>query len=573
MSAGPLLQVLDAWEDGAGGEARETAPTHGAAAYTLEGARVLGGAVVSLTSAPAPPPGLEGRGYSPAPGEGALTVWHRALEAVRPGAVFVQSLGGMNPALLLDLRERGIPYAVFLHDFAALCPTRRLWRRGQEICSGPGKTGLKCAWCAAPGVGWPAAGRRLAELPLRTLLYRHRPQNWRTALLRADALLAPSRFARDFWIEQGAPPERLALFTPLLPAPDGAPASPPPAAAAPGSLLFAGTDEADGFEMLAAALDAIRQPQRLVLTAHLPPDLQAGVRAAIASRHDVAFAPGARSGPGDVVVLPARWDPPSPRAALAAQRAGAVVVAAAVGGWAETILHGVNGFLAGRDDPAALAEAIVEARQQSVADGAQVPVAGGEPPWAGTRVREQVEAAAAAEADRLRRLLDLLRGGETEVALELGHGAWLDSLGADRAAARASLITALRLQPLDVAPPANDAPFARRAVASTRSRRLALNHAIAFFRGCGCRRIAPINGTTAPAADAREWFAAWGLELVAAEALPDGLFLDAAAGPAGEEEDVASVPSPGLNLLRRRFPQARAWVAARPQGVEVHTWL
>ncbi|HET9783852.1 MAG TPA: glycosyltransferase, partial [Terriglobales bacterium] len=201
--ATPLLQLV---------HALYPQSDHAASCFTLEAARALGGAVLSL-AAPDPraaPPG-EWQGLQVVtshPGESAHSALRRALDTLQPGVVLVQDLGAVNPALLLAVRERGIPYAVFLHDFTPLCPTQRLWHRRQELCSGPGRTGWKCAWCVS-GM-WPHA----AELPVRTLLYRHRPSDWRTALVRADALIAPSRFARDFWIEQGAPPERIAVIAP-----------------------------------------------------------------------------------------------------------------------------------------------------------------------------------------------------------------------------------------------------------------------------------------------------------------------------------------------------------------------
>ncbi|HEY7838357.1 MAG TPA: glycosyltransferase, partial [Terriglobales bacterium] len=499
------------------------------------------------------------RVFAPHPGEGVQAAWHRTLDAVAPAAVWVQSLAGAHPGMLLDLRERGIPYAVFLHDFTPLCPTQRLWHRRQERCSGPGRTGWKCAWCTggAGGVGsW-------AGLPLRWLAFRQRPQAWRTALLRAEVLIAPSRFAREFWVAQGAPPERIAVIPPLttalLPSPTTAPPARAPQTDPPAVIYYGGWDEASGSELLGAALDNIRRPLRVLAPAVSPaaPGADDGadqrLRAAIASRHQLV-----RAGDGaanSVVVVPTRWEVPFSREVLAAQAAGQRVVATAMGGLTEQILHGVNGYLATPDDPVALAESILEALEalEAGADGAAA--------WGGALVARHAGAEAAAATARLHRLLTLLTEGEPEIALQLEHHAWLAGLNNGRGLEEntEALITALRLAGIDAAPTRDDQDFARRAEVVSRRWRLDLNHAIAFFRGCGCFRIARLP--TAPADDEAAYFQAWGLELVQAEVLPNGVFEDRREGEGID---------PGW--LRRRFPQARAYVALTPAGLETTAW-
>lgn len=599
-SAIPLLQVVHALYP----QARD-----GAALYAWEVARALGGAVLSLTPRPeaAPPEPLWSgiQVLTPHPAEGALAAWHRALDAVQPRAVLVQHLGAASPALLLDARERGLPYAVFLHDYTPQCPTRHLWHRRQEACSGPGRTGWKCAWCVS------GTARRAAELPLRALMYRHRPQAWRTALLRADVLVAPSRFARDYWVALGAPPERCVLIpprwlAPLAPAPPGAaPLAPAPRTAL--RLLFAnpwggGWDLAGGGELLAAALDQVRPGVQLEVAGHLDPAEEMLFRDAIASRHSLLFhgavphdAMPALIAACDAVVIPSRWEQLDSRLAAEARCLGTRVVATAVGGHAEAIIHGVNGFLAAADDPGALAEALQEAWES-----ARAPEAASNPAWTGERMRAQADAEAAQARTQLERLLELLlrQPPEPELGLALEESDWLaasaPAFGLSARAAADKLVAALRGADSgtdtdgDAGDNGTDAAFAARALAGTRGRRVALNHAIAFFRACGCRRIAflpsmPDPGTEpgtpaisdpeitpgiARAADATGWFQAWGLETVAATALPDGIFVQPAAP--------ANTPPEALYdtaWVRRRFPQAHAMVALSADGTTAETWL
>ncbi|MGH9486368.1 MAG: glycosyltransferase [Terriglobales bacterium] len=534
-----LLQVVHALYPQSAGEIEQ---------YAWEIARGLGGAVLSLSPQPGtPPPAWEGlQVLTPAPGETAMATWQRALDCVQPRAVFVQHLGALSPAVLLDLRERSIPYAVFLHDFTPLCPTHHLWHRSEENCSGPGATGWKCAWCISGDL------RRVAELPLRMMLYRHRPQDWRTALVRAEALVTSSRFARDFWIGQGGPPERITVVAPRLGLDDG----PRPAVGVPPRrrLLFAGgPGHAGGAELLGAALDLVAEPVQLEVLGRRSEAEQLRLRAGIADRHGLTFhgqiAPAellARLAACGTVIVPPRWQQPFSRLIADAQAAGARVVATAVGGLPEQIIHGVNGFLAAPDDAQALAEGLVEAWSQD------------QPAWAGERVAGNARSAGLASSDALHRLLDLMIRGVTEPdpALELEHGRWLRHQAAAEAATVLEEAQKLSLALRD--PGEAEPAFASRAYATTRQRMLDLNHAVAFFRGRGCRRIANAGTQDRTALDVMGALDIWGLEMVSVHDLPDGIWVE------------ADTVKP--ELLRRRFPQAKALVTSLPEGLETVAW-
>jgi glycosyltransferase involved in cell wall biosynthesis len=62
----------------------------------------------------------------------------------------------------------------------------------------------------------------------------------------------------------------------------------------------------------------------------------------------------------DVVVVPSVWPEPLSRVLLEAMRIGRPVVATAVGGTPEAVEHGVTGLLVPRQDPEALAKAVIE---------------------------------------------------------------------------------------------------------------------------------------------------------------------------------------------------------------------
>jgi glycosyltransferase involved in cell wall biosynthesis len=62
----------------------------------------------------------------------------------------------------------------------------------------------------------------------------------------------------------------------------------------------------------------------------------------------------------DVIVVPSVWPEPLSRVLLEAMRIGRPVVATAVGGTPDAVEHGVTGLLVPRQDPEALAKAVIE---------------------------------------------------------------------------------------------------------------------------------------------------------------------------------------------------------------------
>jgi glycosyltransferase involved in cell wall biosynthesis len=506
---------------------REAGGQRGARDFAARVQATLGGALLELAGLPR--------------GESALAAVKRALEDA-PEVVLVH-LGLASPETLMLLRERGVRFAVFLHDYSPLCPTQRLWHRRGERCSGPGRTGWKCAWCAGGGRAASAL-----ELPVRALLYRHRPQAWRTALAGAEAMIVPSRFARERWIEEGAPPERLAV---IAPAPGAQAAVARPAAPGRRVVFAGGTDEAEGGELLAAALEQLRRPVQLEIMGGLarPPFDEAETfwREALAAPHELRVSPGGvwpDLDAASVVAVPTRRETPFSTAIAAAQAAGARAAATAMGGAAEQIVHGVNGFLATPEDPGALAESLEEAFSAAWNPGL-------------------VAARAAAEAERslaaMRQLLEAIANGATAPALLLEHGAWLERRAAARGETLEEGVRQLGAE-LRRMPVVEDQELSTRARQTSRQHRLGLNHALAYLEACDCRRVAVLPLGAVGEEEARQLLEAWGIEAVAETELPDGVL------QLSGEEDVN--PDRVRGWVRRRFPQLKAYAGISPEGTE-----
>ncbi|MGH9536254.1 MAG: glycosyltransferase, partial [Terriglobales bacterium] len=390
---------------------------------------------------------LGGEAFSPESlqtGETPLQGWARCLRERQPAAVIVHDPGPLPPEALWQLREREIPYALALTEFLQICPTRRLWHRRGEICSGPSRNGLKCALCATPGkLDWPLA---LPQL-------RQRPQRWQAAMAGAEALLAPSRFVRDAWLNHGAPADRLIVLPPLA----AAELAPGPSLLPerhPRALVYTGSwDDGDGASWLAEALVRMEAPVQLLAVGDWDGESQAGLRAAVPARHGVEF-PGQLGAAAlhlclltaAAAVIPSRWQQTYGPLLDAAQWAGAVPVATALGAMPERIIHGLNGLLAEPADPASLAEAL-EAAFAAV--------------WDAAAARRQRQTEAAVTLATWRDLAAGLPRRPPNLALHLAYGPLLDAaeeafgLSAEQAAQQ--LRTALEMPEMDSIEPAEQA--------------------------------------------------------------------------------------------------------------------
>jgi len=237
--------------------------------------------------------------------------WQRALDERRPQVVLAAIWRNAPPDLLLDLRERGVPYAVFL-----------------------------------------------LELPASRFALRPRSRAWRTALAGAEALIALSGFLREAWIARGAPPERFLLLSAGLPPSDALSLGRNPA---PRTVLLDATGGcAPGLELVPKPLTIYvaggmpRRPPRRHAFLPLPAPAAPALERCSA-----------------VLALPTREIGTSHWVAQA-QLSGVPPVATARGGIAEQIIHGVSGFLAAPADLPGISETLEEALEQAQGSGLQL---------------------------------------------------------------------------------------------------------------------------------------------------------------------------------------------------------
>jgi glycosyltransferase involved in cell wall biosynthesis len=299
----------------------------------------------------------------------AWQVWRIAQrESVR--IIHAQNKGALVPAWLAA-RALGRPVLVTVRDLGLACPLGLcplFEDRSTLDCSSRQYFG-RCVsfFLAHYARGAGALGRARMRLGLALAWLDQGVR--RAALSRVDGVIGVSRGVLSVYPERLVGGSRSAVVHTLPPA--VRPADDAEARRArerlgigPGPMvLYAGKlSLGKGAPVLLDALPAIR--------AAVP-----GVRFVLAGKGELDLAPApdlhalgsipqhdlfALYAAADVVVVPSTWPEPLSRVLLEAMALGRPVVATAVGGTPEAVEHGVTGLLVARQDPEALAKAVVE---------------------------------------------------------------------------------------------------------------------------------------------------------------------------------------------------------------------
>lgn len=256
-----------------------------------------------------------------------------------------------------ELRARGIPTVLTLHDYKIGCPAYTLYRSGE-----------RCYECVGRAIPTSALrhkcikGSRAASL---VGLVEASLANVRSSWESIDALIAPSTFAADIAMRSGYPIERIFVLPNFLPHEEFA-ASIPPAPEIPTFLLAGRLEEVKGFRW---ALEAIsrsgeagkwrfqiagaggalapwveefsRGRENIQLLGRLTRD---------ELRHQMRKC--------TATIIPSLWDENYPYSLIEARAAGLPVIATRVGGMTEMVSHGHDGFLVQPGNDIELLEAI-----------------------------------------------------------------------------------------------------------------------------------------------------------------------------------------------------------------------
>lgn len=322
------------------------------------------------------------------------------IEEWRPEVAHVHHLTCLSTSIVHELKSRGVPVCMTLHDYWVMCHRGQLLDTALQPCEGPGPEG--CAACvgAAAGIGGAghaAAGglrslerhlpagiasplRQVAEQAARSIAgpdrarqaARARAEHMRDVCRRVSWFFTPSEDARRRFVRFGIPEDRISAVELGVGRSDRR--SVRPADVAPnrpvrfgflGSLMVSKAPHVliNAFRRLPpgrATLDVFGRVMpyhgddgyRAVIEPLLETD---GVRAHGPIAHERV---AAALGDIDVLVVPSVWPETTGLVIKEAFLAGAVVIASRIGGMQEVVRDEVNGLLVPPGDEDALCRAM-----------------------------------------------------------------------------------------------------------------------------------------------------------------------------------------------------------------------
>ncbi|HLF29141.1 MAG TPA: glycosyltransferase family 4 protein [Anaerolineae bacterium] len=303
------------------------------------------------------------------------------LNEQRPDVFHLISGYLMTAGAIRAAHRRGIPIVITLTDFWFLCPRITLLRGAGRVCPAPPPDPLGCVQCQAEASrrfswpaqvapqltaqGWRQLGQRLPAVRAQALAIHDRRQVLSEALALSQALICPSRFLRELFVENGVAPEKLLLMRQGLAVPD----QQPPRRPADDVTVFGYSGQIKphkGVDLIVAAgaaLAARGYRFKIAIYGNAEEDrrytesLKRRARAATwlewrgtYTAHDAWTVLAGL----DAILVPSRWYENSPNIILEAQAAGVPVIATELGGMAELVRHEENGLLFRLNDAADL---------------------------------------------------------------------------------------------------------------------------------------------------------------------------------------------------------------------------
>jgi glycosyltransferase involved in cell wall biosynthesis len=257
----------------------------------------------------------------------------------------------LTPAILPEIRRRGIPLVQTLHEYRAVCPVSTLYRDGKVCTDCQGRRYRNVIRHRCAGGSLARSAWNYAEM---------QASDWLGHKRDVARYITVSDYQRDLLIAMGMDADKLVtVHHPVdLPAPS-------PDGAKPSGVLFFGRLEAEKGAGLLLEIAERLPGERLVIVGDgsRREDL---VRAACdRGRANVEFrgtlhgdALGAAIDAAACVIVPSLWPEAFGLTAVEALAHATPVVASAIGGMLDTVRDGVDGFLTAPGDVAALVEGV-----------------------------------------------------------------------------------------------------------------------------------------------------------------------------------------------------------------------
>jgi glycosyltransferase involved in cell wall biosynthesis len=281
----------------------------------------------------------------------------QTLDRFQPDIVHFQHLMYLSARLVEIARRRNIPVVITLHDFWFKCNNALLLRYSGEICHD--NEGFRaCADCAT--------GQRRRPEALRWLMariLRGRDRLLRQVLRQAQAVIAPSVFLKDQFVQDGYLPQGTIHIIENGIDTDGVLPHRERKGGEPVRFAYIGSIAPHkGVHVLVEAFNHVRGPARLDIYGNLEANPAYAVELRQKIVHPAIFLRGAVARQDiwrilseiDMLLVPSLWYENSPVIIQEAFAAGVPVIGSDLGGMAEKVRDGANGLLFPPGDSQAL---------------------------------------------------------------------------------------------------------------------------------------------------------------------------------------------------------------------------
>jgi len=125
-------------------------------------------------------------------------IFRKVLEEIKPDIVHIQHLSHLSTNIVNIVKEYNLPIVFTIHDFWMFCVRGQLLTRDLQICNGPNFS--ECVNC-------------LSYLNTQEGNFYAYSLHMKNILSKIDIFLSPSKTLRNFYIENGIPEEKV-LFSP-----------------------------------------------------------------------------------------------------------------------------------------------------------------------------------------------------------------------------------------------------------------------------------------------------------------------------------------------------------------------
>ena len=269
------------------------------------------------------------------------TRFNSLLDAFTPDVVHMHNLAGLSAGIIHTAKRRGIKTILTLHDYWGFCFKNTLLKRGDEIC----RDYTRCAECmplVSDGNG--------PHIPIRM-----RQDFLKLQLSDVDVFVSPSLYLAEAYVRAGIPIEKMKVIWNGIDVNRFSSVTKTPRVGTVRYTFIGHFGVHKGIDVFLDALETRRFSERISVNLVGHGDLTTHIRkraAALGLSSIVKFWGSVNHSKieevfreTDVLILPSIWPENQPVSITEAMATRTPVIASAIGGIPELVIHGYNGYL------------------------------------------------------------------------------------------------------------------------------------------------------------------------------------------------------------------------------------